>query len=529
MKKTLLFTIVCLLILAFPVFATGEGDQAEDAEKILQVGQVGGYRSLAVYRNTLANHLFLELVYDQLLFNEKGQGYTLEAITNYTIAESKKNLTFTLRDGLTTHDGSIANADLVIGVFKERLASDEFGATPLYNQIGKSIAAINKIVDLTISIDFSDPIPHVEVLMALISISDPDMYVKADGTIARFNEQETQIGTGPFKLVEYVPSSHAYYEKFGDYWDAENMKLDGVNITFFGDNAAMVAALEAGEVDYIFRPSYDDVKRLQNNPEFKTIVPQTNQMAFILMMSPKEGITQNPLIRQAINLAINRNNIATVVTGGFNNPISTPALPGSLAYSKANEVPYEGDLVKAKELIAKSGVDAEQVIKITYPSNDAQFELICELIADNMKTVGLNPILDPIENSVYAQKRVNGEFQLLPSLIAGLNVHPAGLKDSFVFDPTSSRLEEFFNPEKVTEENRALFENYKEVFVKALITADQDVAATLFKEALGIIKEGAWVSTLSTVSNAGIASTRVKNLTWTDQDKPVFTYVDLVD
>lgn len=530
MKKTLLLTIICLLSLSFSLYAGGVEDQAEDMEKILQVGQVGGYAGLSVYRNALPNHLFLELVYDQLVFNEKAQGYKKEAVSGYTISPDKKNLTFTLKKDMVTHDGSTANADLVVEVFRERVASDEYGASPLYNQIGSLMTAVNKIDDLTVSIDFAIPMPHIEVMMALMSISDPDMHIKDDGTKARFNEQDKQIGTGPFKLVEYVPGSHAYYEKFDKYWDADNVKLDGVRITFYGDNAAMVAALEAGEADYIFRPSFDDIIRLSSNPDFNVIVPDTKQSAFIMMMSPKEkGITQNPLVRQAINYAINRNNITQVVTGGLTTPISTPALKGSMAYAPDNELSYDGDMAKARELLAKSGEDLSQVIKITYPSNDDQFRLISELVADNMKAVGLNPVLDPMENAVYTQKRLSGEFQLLPSAISGLNVHPAGLKDSFVYDPSSPRLEEFFNPGIVSAENRQYFERYKAAFGKALVTADQDKAAEMFKEALSIIKEGSWVTTLCVNANSGIASNRVKNLTWTNQDKPVFTYVDLAD
>lgn len=520
--------VFLMVLVAFTLQAGGTSEAAEDAPRILQAGQVGDYASLAVHRNTTQNHIYLENVYDQILFNERARGFTNEAVESFEMAPDKTSCRFTLRP-TTTHDGTVANAQMVVDVWNERLASDEYGASPHYNQIGFMITRLEAVDEWTVEMEFSDPIPTLEAMMSLLSIHDIDMHRDADGNPVRLNEQPTQIGTGPFRLVEYVPGSHAYYEKFEGYWDADNVKLDGINIRFFGDNSAMIAALEAGEVDYVFRPSFDDIERFSDNPNFTVVVPDTMNSAFVLMMSPKIGITQNPLVRQAINYAINRNSIAEVVTHGMTQPIATPALPGSMAYESANEVPYDGDQRRARQLLAQSGEDLSQEILITYPSNDAAFRLICEVIADNMRAIGLNPVLDPMDNTVYAQKRVSGDFQLLPSLISGLNVHPAGLRDSFVFDPTSARLEEFFNPDIVTPENRALFERYRDTFMDALAATDDDEEARLFRSAMGILREGAWVTTLCGNANTHIMSTRVTNFTWSNQDKPVFRYVELED
>jgi len=483
--------------------------------QVLRVGQVGDIKSMEPYRNAAPNYLFIEQVFDQLLCNEKNEGFTPEAAISVELAPDNLSCTVTLREGLVTHDGSPVDAEMLRWDFEERVLQKDKGVA-MYNQVAPYFEKIEVVDDHTLAITFNQPVPMAKDIMTLMIVADPDMFVKDDGEVALGNQEDKQIATGPFKMVEYVPGSHMKLERFEDYWEEGYPKLDEVIITYFGDNASMMAALEAGEIDLAFRPPYEEAARFMDNPDYTVWLPETKGLAAIMMVNPEREYLRDPRVRQAINLAINREAISQAAFAGMGLPMSAPLVPSSIAYTPELEIPPQGDPEKAKALLEEAGV-TDLSLKITYASNDEIYRLESEVIAANLQEIGINVELDPVEKNIYIEKRVNQDFDMLPSIIGGTNGHPALLQNSFVYRHEGNQFFDDIEPQQE-------FLDYVEYFNKGMAATSEEEARDAWQKALKAVADGAWVDTLVGQPFIMVSSSHVKGITWTEQEKPMFKY-----
>ena len=88
----------------------------------------GNLRSLEPYRSSDANCIFIEQIFDQLLFNERNKGYTSGAVTDWALAPDNMSMTLKLRPDMITHDGSWVDAAMIKWAIDERVVYAELGA-----------------------------------------------------------------------------------------------------------------------------------------------------------------------------------------------------------------------------------------------------------------------------------------------------------------------------------------------------------------------------------------------------------------
>ncbi|MDE0219854.1 MAG: ABC transporter substrate-binding protein [Spirochaetaceae bacterium] len=508
--KTRLGAIASALLLLGAITAFADGTT-------LRIGQVGDIRSLEPYRNATPNYLFIENLYDQLLFNPRNGGFEGEAAVSWEISSDFTTATVTLREGMVSHDGTPADAHMLKWDIEERRKGWGRSDMPVFGGVD---ATVNVIDDLTAEITLSKPFANMETKLSLFMLTDPDMYMRDDGAVAEFNQEDKVIGSGPFKLVEYEPGSHMHWEKFADHWDADSVALERVEITYFGDAAAMVAALEAGEIDLAYRPPYADAVRFLDDSDYTVWIPETVGLASILMVNPNAPGLEDKRVRQAISWAINREAVSGAIFEGLGMPTASPAVPASFAYTpELDAIPPQGDADKARELLAAAG-NPEVSVKFTYPSNDTSAELIAQVVQANLKDVGITLELDPQERNIYIQMRTSQTFQMMASVMAGSNGHPADLTDSFVFHPVNHG---FFNdPEETVIPE---YQSYVDNFNKGMAATTDAESVEAWSNALLAINDGAWVLFLSSQPYISVSTSALKGLTWTQHDKPVFKYV----
>ena len=505
-NKKYILSIICFL---FPIICF--------SNTTLRVGQIGDIKSMEPYRNAAPNYLMIENLHDQLLLNERNQGFESELATSWKISSDYKSVIIKLRPGMVTHDGTNVDSKLLKWVIEERGKQSWPNITRTV-VFGKVSATVDIIDERTAKINFSEPFANMESKLSLLMLTDPDMFDKKDGSKARFNEEETVIGTGPFKMVEYEPGSHMKWEKFENYWQNNFPKFDKVHITYYGDGASMMAALEADEVDLVFRPPYEEVARFKNKSGFKVWVPETLGLSSILMVNPNAPGLEDSRVRQAIRYAIDRQAISNAVFEGLGVPTASPAVKTSFAYSPNLEVTPRGDIQKAKDLMKKAG-NPDVSVKLTYGSNDSAYRMIGEVLQANLKKIGINLILDPQERNNYINMRTSQTFQMMPSVMAGANGHPADLTDSFVFRPKDNG---FFNdPNEVVIQEFKDYQNWFDVGMNAKSDSDKKKA---WSNVLQAVKDGSWVIHLSGQPFCMVSSSRLKGITWTQHDKPILKY-----
>ncbi len=148
---------------------------------------------------------------------------------------------------------------------------------------------------------------------------------------------DTQVGTGPYKLVKFVPGQTAVYTAFKGYW-GDQPKIPNLIITYYSKSSTMKLALQQGEIDMVFRSfTPTELTSLQDQPNLKVWNGPGVAIRY-LVFNTERAPTNNPAVRQAIAALFPRDTIANKVYHGFVKPLYSmvPAgLPGHIdAFAK---------------------------------------------------------------------------------------------------------------------------------------------------------------------------------------------------
>jgi oligopeptide transport system substrate-binding protein len=233
---------------------------------------------------------------------------------------------------------------------------------------------------------------------------------------------ETAVGNGPFKLSEYAMGDKIVLVKNPEYWNAENVKLDQINMAMIVEESTMLTAYESGEMDIIDNMPAQEIPRLQaEDPTFYNF-PQIGTYYYIFNVT--KAPTDNKLVRKALTLAIDRTAIVEKVTKGGQIPatgFTPPALKdadGKEFFAVAGDYgidPKAASVEEAKKLLAEAGYPdgaGFPEIEIIYNTNEGN-KNIAEAIQEMWKqNLGINVKLTNQEWAVFQDTRHNGNFQV---------------------------------------------------------------------------------------------------------------------
>ena len=270
-QKLLSILIVVMLILTPALFAGGnqETDDADAAaaqqepqepeEMILVAAQGSEPDQLDPHMTSAyASFQVLENVYDTLVQPAEDLSMEPALAESWEISDDNLTWTFTLRDGVTFHNGRALVADDVVYSF-ERIIEEgangwRFGAV-------ESVTAPD---DETVVIQLTQPSPNL-----LVSIGGfKGMSIIARETVEDGTIGTKPVGTGPFRFVSQSPDGGIVLERNPDYWRADEglPRLDGIRFVQIPDAGTKLTALRTGEVHWIDAVPPQDIENLKLNP-----------------------------------------------------------------------------------------------------------------------------------------------------------------------------------------------------------------------------------------------------------------------
>lgn len=346
-------------------------------------------------------------------------GYTVfEALIGYDLSSAEKPVTlvpglatewavdpndqtrwiFKLRPGVTFHDGSAFNADAVIWNFDKILneASPQFDKRQAAQGRGRipTIAAYRAIDENTVEFTTRAPDALFPFQIAWIVMSSPTQW-KATGGWDEFVKKPS--GTGPFMVESYVPRERAVLAPNKAYWNKDRMpKVDSLVLLPVPDPSARVAALRAGQVDWIEAPPPDALESLKSAGFEITsnVYPHVWPWHFSMLEdSPWKDIR----IRKAANLAIDREGMK-VLLGGMMRP-AEGMVPSTSTWFGNPSFKVTHDVETAKKLMAEAGYSRDKpltVKAIISPAGSGQMQpmLMNEFIQQNLAEIGIKVEFD---------------------------------------------------------------------------------------------------------------------------------------
>jgi peptide/nickel transport system substrate-binding protein len=274
----------------------------------------------------------------------------------WEISPDGKEYTFYLRKDVKFHNGEPFNADSVTFTF-DRMANPEAKTLATLPQFDHT----QKIDDYTAKVVFKQPYgPFLPLLSASVS------YMPIPPKQAGERPDEfglTPAGTGPFKMTEYVPKSHATLVRNPDYnWAPEAYfkrngaaYLDQINWRIVEEPATRVATLQSGETDMVEEVAAALVAQIESNSQFQMIYRDTLGCPRTIMLNNEKFPTDDVAVRQAMSYAVNKRTITDSVFKKTVKPAWGPIEPLTPGYNPAVEQYYAFDVAKAKDTLDKAG------------------------------------------------------------------------------------------------------------------------------------------------------------------------------
>ena len=374
------------------------------------------------YYNLNPNMEVDDHLYDYLIsFNDKGN--LIPGLATSWRSVDDTTWEFSLRKGVTFHDGSqFTAADVVFTIQRARMPSN---SPDSYSRHFTRIAEVAVMDDFTLRIRTDTAFPNL--LRELAQIAIIPRTLGATATYENFNSGKAAIGTGPFKLVEWVPGDRLILAR-NDAWWGERPVWDRVIFKPIVSSPARTAALLAGDVDIISAVPTSDVARLRTDPRTAVWQIVGNRLMYVVPdvardISPfvrgSDGkpLPQNPLrdvrVRQAISKAINRRALVDQVMEGIGTPAGQFLPEGFFGHSPQLQ-PDIYDPATARQLLSDAGYPQGFSLTISGPNdrylNDAR---VAETIAQFLTRVGIKTSVDTMPKAVFFSRAAKLDFSFM--------------------------------------------------------------------------------------------------------------------
>jgi peptide/nickel transport system substrate-binding protein len=350
--------------------------------------------------NTLFDRDVWDALYDALIDDDTSQGINGALAESWDSADAT-TWTFKLRDGLTFHDGSpITSAEVKSSV--ERVQSPDVGASGLIKRTASSITAMETPDARTITFTLAGPAANFPAQMADIKILPPTF------------DPANPVGSGPFRLIEWVRNRHVRVGKFDGYYRPGLPYLDEVQFLPTPDENQKIVLLQTGGVDFtdtIPLPRAEEVQQSGDIQVF-TIEQGVSPSSYFMPCRCTEPPLNDERVRQAMNFAIDRKALLDA-TFGFGTIKSNPVPPKHWAFNPDAQSYNDRDVDRAKSLLQEAGLASGFTVQLKHITSRAEFTTLAQIFQANMADIGINVEIVPEEIGVWVDEVLNKhDFQI---------------------------------------------------------------------------------------------------------------------
>ncbi len=333
---------------------------AQTPPGVLIVGQIAEPKSLDPAAVTAVNDFrILVNVYEGLTRYKSG---TLEVepalATGWTISEDGTEYTFTLRDGVTFHDGTPFNAAAVKFNFDRMLDEShpyhDTGPFPL-SFFFSAVQSTDLVDEMTVKFTLNAPYAPF-----LSNLAYPTGLIVSPAAVAANGMEfgRNPVGTGPFQFGEWRANEAVVIERNDGYW-GDAAATQAVVFRPITDSNTRVAEMLAGGIDLMVEVPPTSLGQFSGD-DF-SIAEQAGPHVWFLILNAKEGPFADKRVRQAANYAINKEAIVNDVLEGTATVAAGPTPPAfAWAYNESLD-PYPYDPEKARSLISEAGVEGAEL------------------------------------------------------------------------------------------------------------------------------------------------------------------------
>jgi peptide/nickel transport system substrate-binding protein len=362
------------------------------------------------------SHQIANNVYDGLVQYKLGGTELVPALAEKVeVSPDGLTYTFTLRKGVLFHHGfgELTADDVKFSLDRARDPQQSRYAVDL-----KAVSSITVSGTHQLSVVLSAPDP---VFLHKIAVGPG--YIVSKAAVEQYGAAFAQkpVGTGPFQFEQWVPDQKAVLVKH-TYWGGAPA-LDRVEFIPITDATAMYQAFEAGNIDLIMVSNPDRYTKYVNDPKI-VIAESPGLITRFIAMNAKIEPFNDLRVRQAVQHAINRDDIIEHALKGMSVKAQSPLAPGTFGFEA--QPPYEYNPTKAKQLLEAAGLGAGFETTLYLPNID-RFLIPGNVLAENLRAIGVTVKLEVMETASYLAKVRSGEAPMYSH-----SQNPAVVPDQFL-------------------------------------------------------------------------------------------------
>jgi peptide/nickel transport system substrate-binding protein len=414
-----------------------------------------------------------EFMYDSLLEWDKDLAVHPALAESFEVNDDATVYTFQLRQGVLFHNGQEMTANDV----KYSLDTAPKPPPPgIEISFLANVASVEVVDDYTVTVNMSKSDPTLPGVLAWARYTP----IVPAGSGDEINWLSEGIGTGPYRLVEFVPNDRVVYTCNENYWKAGVPCIKDITLKVLPDEQSRVAALRSGEIDGATLTA--DVAATLENDESLQILSGLFAAPRVIQFNTVEDVPwRDARVRQAVSLAIDRQEIIDNVYGG--DAQLTGAIPPGygewpLSEDELAEL-YASDIEKAKALMEEAGFGDGFDVTLQAIAAPRDYTQIAEIVRERLKPLNINVTVEPLEIGTFAEHIGSGAFQWA-STGRGMRGDPSG----FVIDFRSG------TPQNVTWFGDGWSnEEIDRLYDEALTTSDVDQRREAYKRIQQIIAE----------------------------------------
>ncbi len=408
--------------------------------------------------------------------------------SDYTISEDYLVYTFTLRDNVKFHNGDPVTAEDV--KYSLERASGLLDGTALISALSPEkggITGVEILDDKTVQVTVGSA--NTELIYSFVAAIIPAGSGEEEGA--------DPIGTGPFSFVSYTPQEEIVVKKNPDYWQEGLPYLDQVTFKITGSAQTALMEMQGGSIDIYPYLTDSQAQALAGGETHQVLTSPSNVVQALFLNNAVEPL-DNVLVRQAILYAIDKEEVNVFVGGGSGSLIGSAMLPSLTDYyvDLNDEYGNNANVEKAKELLAEAGYGDGFDLVIDIPSNYEFHMQTGEVVVEQLKAVGINASIHPVDWDTWLEDIYNG--RQYTATISGITCDqtPGYLLNRFQTDSPKN----FINYSN---------EEYDRIFVEAQKEQDPVKKAEYYKQLQKLLTDDAATAFLQVPGNMTALSNRL--------------------
>lgn len=470
MKRRLtmrLVAILSVLSLAFALCAC-TGDKEGGSKNSITIGIPQDIEETLDPHNMVAagtKEIFFN-VFEGLVKPDADGNIVPAVASEITVSDDGLTYTFTIREGVKFHDGTVVTAEDV--QYSMNKCADIEGKNPMIPAL-LNVKSVDVVDDSHVAVTLESPDNDFLANIATVSAA----IIPAHNT----NPAGEAIGTGPYKYVSRSPLENVIFEKNDDYW-GEAAAIKNVTFKICANTDTIPMELEGGSIDMMAHLT--NAIKIQINTEKFEVLSGTMNLVQALYLNQAYEPFANEDVRKAMCYAVDKDAILGFVSDGEGVKIGSSMYPNFRKYyddSLADAYPH--DVEKAKELLKKAGYENGFTFEITVPSNYTQHVDTATVLKEQLAEVGITANIKQVDWDTWLNDTYIGRnYDATVIGVDAAQLTASSLLARFVSD-AGNNFTNYNNPA------------YDKLYNEAFANRDADAQTAQFKECVKMLSDDA--------------------------------------